>query len=290
MPAYKIITDSTADLSQELVDRLGVHVIPMTFTMGEKSYLNTVDERDLKAHDFYELLRAGQTATTSQINAEYLKDQVRPYLDQGLDILYLVFSSGLSSTYSSVCIGAEDLRAAYPDRKIVVIDTLAASMGEGLLVYHAAMQQQAGKSLDEVAAWVEDNKLYLAHWFTVDDLHFLKRGGRVSPTAAVVGSLLSIKPILHVDNEGHLIPMEKVRGRKQSLKALVDHMEATGIDIQDQVVFISHGDCPEDCAQVEQMIRERLGVTTIYTNNIGPVIGSHSGPDTMAVFFLATQR
>ena len=290
MAEFQLITDSTTDLSRELVAEMDVHVIPMLFTVEDKSYWNTVDEKDMSAHAFYELLRGGKTATTSQVNSEYFKEQARPFLDAGQDVLYLAFSSGLSGTYNAACIGAEDLREEYPDRKIVVVDTLAASMGEGLLVYHAAKLRKGGKALEEVAKWVEDNRLNLAHWFTVDDLHFLKRGGRVSSTAAVVGSMLSIKPILHVDDEGHLIPMEKVRGRRQSLKALVDHMEKTAIEPENQVVFISHGDVPEDCKLVESMIRERCGVKTVYTNNIGPVVGSHSGPGTMALFFLANHR
>ena len=290
MAEFQLITDSTTDLSRELVAEMDVHVIPMLFTVEDKSYWNTVDEKDMSAHAFYELLRGGKNATTSQVNSEYFKEQARPFLDAGRDVLYLAFSSGLSGTYNAACIGAEDLREEYPDRKIVVVDTLAASMGEGLLVYHAAKLRKEGKTLEEVAKWVEDNRLNLAHWFTVDDLHFLKRGGRVSSTAAVVGSMLSIKPILHVDDEGHLIPMEKVRGRRQSLKALVDHMEKTAIEPENQVVFISHGDVPEDCKLVENMVRERLGVQTVYTNNIGPVVGSHSGPGTMALFFLAKHR
>lgn len=287
---YKIITDSTSDLSQELVSQMNVHIIPMIYTIDGKDYHNTVDEKELSAHDFYDLMRNGKSTSTVQINGEIFKNEVRQYLDAGLDILYLVFSSGLSGTYNSVKIASDDLKEEYPDRKIIIVDTLAASMGEGLLVYYADELYKQGKTIEETAKWVEDNRLHLSHWFTVDDLYFLKRGGRVSATAAVVGTLLSIKPILHVDNEGHLIMMEKARGRKQSLKALVNHMEKTAINPEKQTIFISHGDCPEDCEYIKQLVKERFGIEKIYTNNIGPVIGSHSGPNTMALYFLAEKR
>ncbi|MEG0035300.1 MAG: DegV family protein [Oscillospiraceae bacterium] len=290
MQNYKIITDSTSDLTVELIEELGLHIIPMIYTVDGRDYTNTPDEKDLSSHDFYEMLRNGKTSMTTQIHGEFFKDQVKPYLDSGLDILYLCFSSGLSSTYNSICIAAEDLREAYPNRKIIIVDSLSASMGEGLLAYHTVMQQKAGKSIEEAAKWVEENKLHLAHWFTVSDLNHLKRGGRISGAAALVGTMLNIKPVLHVDNEGHLIPVEKVRGRRRSLDALVEHMEKTAIDPRTQVIFISHGDALEDAKYVEKLVRERFGVETIYINPIGPVIGSHSGPGTIALFFLATQR
>jgi len=290
MSNYKIVTDSTTDLSAEMVDNLGLHIIPMHYTIDGRDYINTPDERDLSSHDFYEMLRAGKTSMTAQINGEAFKDEVRPYLNSGMDILYLCFSSGLSSTYNSIHIASLDLKKDFPERKIIIIDTLAASMGEGLIAYHAAMRQKQGMSIGDVASWVEENKLHLAHWFTVDDLNHLKRGGRVSGAAALVGTVLNIKPIMHVDDEGHLIPLEKVRGRRKSLEELVAHMEKTAINPAEQTVFISHGDAPEDAQYVEQLVRERMGVKTIYINSIGPVIGTHSGPGTMALFFLATQR
>lgn len=290
MPDYKIITDSTSDLPASLVQELELHVIPMLYTVGGKDYLNTPDERFLSSHDFYEMLRTGKVSTTTQINGEVFKDEFRPYLLEGVDILYLGFSSGLSSTFSSVLIASQDLKDEFPDRKIVVIDTLAASMGEGLIVYHAAARKKQGMSINEVASWVEENKLHLAHWFTVDDLNHLRRGGRVSGAAAFVGTMLNIKPVLHVDNEGHLIPVEKVRGRRKSLEALVSHMENSALKPEEQTVFISHGDAPDDAAYLEKLVRERFGVKSVYINPIGPVIGSHSGPGTVALFFLATKR
>ena len=290
MSNYKIVTDSTSDLPAFLVEELELHVIPMLYTVDGKDYLNTPDERYLSSHDFYELLRAGKTSTTTQINGEIFKDEVRPYLQEGLDVLYLGFSSGLSSTFNSIKLATEDLKEEFPDRKIILVDTLAASMGEGLIVWHAATRKKQGMSIDEVAAWVESNKLNLAHWFTVDDLNHLKRGGRVSGAAAFVGTMLNIKPVLHVDDDGHLIPVDKIRGRRKSLEELVAHMEKTAVYPAEQTVFISHGDSLDDAKYVEALVRERMGVQTIYINPIGPVIGSHSGPGTIALFFLATKR
>ena len=203
---------------------------------------------------------------------------------------YLCFSSGLSSTFQNANIAVEDLKEQFPDRTVLVVDSLCASMGEGLFCYLCAQQKAAGKSMEEVRDYAESIKLNLCHWFTVDDLNHLKRGGRISSTTALVGTMLSIKPVMHVDNEGHLIPMAKVRGRKASLTALVDHMEATAIDPQNQTIFISHGDCLEDAQFVADEIRKRMGVTDIRMNYIGPVIGSHSGPGTVALFFLGKER
>ncbi len=290
MANYKLTTDSTTDLSPELVEELELHIIPMHFTIDGKDYRNTPDEKDLSSHEFYELLRNGKTSLTTQINGETFKDEVRQYLDAGLDILHLCFSSGLSSTYNSIRLAAEDLKEEYPDRKIIIIDTLSESMGEGLLAYHAAQRRKQGMSIEDVAAWVEENKFHMAHWFTVDDLNFLKRGGRLSGAAAFFGTVLNVKPVLNSDNEGHLIPREKVRGRRKSLDALISHMEKTAINPSEQVVFISHGDALEDAQYVERQVRERFGVKTTYINPIGPVIGSHSGPGTVALFFLATER
>lgn len=290
MSDYKITTDSTTDITPELVDELELHVIPMIFTVDGKDYRNTPDNKDLDPHEFYEMLRNGKQSLTTQINGETFKDEVRPFLDNGLDVLHLCFSSGLSSTYNSIRLAAEDLLEEYPDRKIIIVDTLAASMGEGLIVYHAGVLRKQGKSIDEVAAWVEENKLKLAHWFTVDDLNFLKRGGRLSGAAAFFGTVLNIKPVLHVDDEGHLIPIDRIRGRRKSLECLVDHMAKTAVNPSEQVIFISHGDALEDAQYVEKLVRERFGVKTVYMNHIGPVIGSHSGPGTVALFFLAEKR
>lgn len=290
MNPYKIITDSTTDLSPSMVDALDLHVIPMHFTVDGCDYLNTPDEKQLSSHDFYALLRSGKSSTTAQINGEVFKDELRPYLSQGLDVIYLGFSSGLSSTFNSARLAAVELAEEFPDRKVLMVDTLSASMGEGLLVWHAVQQKRAGLDIDALAAWVEENRLHLAHWFTVDDLNHLKRGGRVSGAAALVGTMLNIKPVLHVDDEGHLIPVSKVRGRRNSLEELVNHMKETAVEPASQTVFISHGDAPQDAEYVAKLVRERLGVTQIFMNPIGPVVGTHSGPGTVALFFLATKR
>lgn len=290
LKTYQLVTDATSDLPLELVGKLDVHVIPMHCAIDGEDYLITSDNRNLSSHDFYEMLRAGRVSTTTQINGETFKDEVRPFLKQGLDVLYICFSSGLSSTYNSARIAVEDLREEFPGRKIVAIDSLSATGGEGLLVYHAAKRAEAGMPFDELAKWIEDNKLHLAHWFTVDDLKFLKRGGRISSTAALVGTVLSVKPVLHVDNEGKLIPIDKVRGRRKSLEELVAHMEKSAIAPADQTVFISHGDTPEDAAYIEKLVQEKFGVKDVFTGPVGPVVGSHGGPGIICLFFLADKR
>ncbi|MEG2679532.1 MAG: DegV family protein, partial [Oscillospiraceae bacterium] len=255
-----------------------------------KTYQNHPDNRDMDPKLFYELLRNEERATTAAVNVADYTELLTPILQSGKDVLILVFSSGLSATYQSACLAAGELSEEFPDRKIMTVDTLAASLGQGLLVWHAAQLKNAGKSMEEVAQWVEENKLHLCHWFTVDDLHFLKRGGRVSAATAVLGTMLSIKPVMHVDNEGHLINMAKARGRKASMVALVDNMEKTAIDPANQMVFLSHGDCLEDAQKVADMVKERMGVKEVILNNVGPVIGAHSGPGTLALFFLGTER
>ena len=216
---------------------------------------------------------------------------MRGLLEQGRDILYLGFSSGLSGTFEATELLMKQLAGEFPDRKLYAVDTLAASGGQGLLVWHAVQRARAGSSIDEVRDWVEANKLHLAHWFTVDDLMFLFRGGRVSRTSAWAGTMLNIKPVMHVDDEGRLIPMSKVRGRKKSLNALVDHMEKTAIaPIGEQMVFITHGDCLEDAEYVADQVKSRFGVKEVVINYVDPVIGAHSGPGTMALFFLANER
>lgn len=291
--SFELVTDSCCNLAEETIDRYGLHVLPLTFMAdGEdtvyQSYLKG-EKTDLS--QFYKMMRDGKVFRTSLPNLSNTEALFRSLLDAGRDILYLGFSSGLSGTYEATELLAKQLRGEYPDRKIYTVDTLAASGGQGLLVWHACQHAEAGEGIDAVHDWVEGNKLRLAHWFTVDDLMFLWRGGRVSKTSAWAGTLLNIKPVLHVDDEGHLIPMEKVRGRKKSLTALLNHMEKTGTQpLADQMVFITHGDCLEEAQWLEQQIRERFGVRNIVVNCIDPVIGAHSGPGTMALFFLASSR
>ena len=290
MSEYVLITDSSADLSQEMVQELGVTVLPLSFTIQGKTYRNYPDNREMDLPLFYDMLRAGELATTSAVNVAEYTQAVEPILQEGKDVLILAFSSGLSSTYQASVLAAGELREKYPDRKIYTVDTLCASLGQGLLVYLAAQEQRKGKSIEEVRDWAEETKLHLCHQFTVDDLHFLKRGGRISATTAVVGSMLQIKPVLHVDNEGHLINIGKARGRQASLKALVDKMEKTVTEEGRKTVFISHGDCRKGAVTVADMVRERFGTQDIRINFVGPVIGAHSGPGTLALFYLGTER
>ena len=290
MSEYVLITDSSADLSQEMVQELGVTVLPLSFTIQGKIYRNYPDNREMDLPLFYDMLRAGELATTSAVNVAEYTQAVEPILQEGKDVLILAFSSGLSSTYQASVLAAGELREKYPDRKIYTVDTLCASLGQGLLVYLAVQEQRKGRSIEEVRDWAESTKLHLCHQFTVDDLHFLKRGGRISATTAVVGSMLQIKPVLHVDNEGHLINIGKARGRQASLKALVDKMEKTVTEEGRKTVFISHGDCRKDAVTVADMVRERFGTQDIRINYVGPVIGAHSGPGTLALFYLGTER
>ncbi len=290
MCEYVLFSDATADLSQQMVEELKIEIIPLLFNLDGTAFHNYPDNHELDPAVFYDKLRTGSLCTTSQINSVTFEEYFTPVLEQGKDILYLAFSSGLSGTYQSACIAAAELSERFPQRTVRVVDTLSASMGEGLVVYMAAKLCQQGKPLDEVADWVEQNKQKICQWFTVDDLMFLKRGGRVSSTAAIVGSMLGIKPVLHVDSEGHLIPMQKVRGRKASLDALVARMQQTAIDPETNAIFISHGDCEADANYVADCLREKLGAKNIFINFIGPVIGAHSGPGTVALFFVGSER
>ncbi len=290
MKDFVIYTDSTADLSLELIEEMGIKIVPFEFTIREKAYLDYPDRRELSIKDFYNLVREGHQATTSLVNVERFLEIFEPELQAGNDVLYIVFSSGLTGSVSCAMTAMQILNEKYPDNKFIVIDSLAASMGQGLLAYLAVQQKRSGKSMEEVAAWVEDNRNNLCHWFTVDDLGHLRRGGRVSAAAAILGSMLNIKPVLHVDNEGHLIPMQKVRGRQASLLALADKIGKTAIDPQNQTIFISHGDCLEDCKWLASEIKRQYGVKQIYLNYIGPVIGAHAGPGTVALFFYGSAK
>lgn len=286
MNEFVIFTDSSSDLPQALADNLGVIVIPLEVNMEGDLRLN--NEIDIK--EFYAYLRAKHGAKTSAINIDRFTEAFEPYLAKGKDVLYIAFSSGLSATYMAAKNAAEDLAEKYTDAKVVVVDSLCASLGQGLLVKLAADKKNSGATIDEVSAYVEETKPHLAHWFTVEDLFFLKRGGRVSAATAVVGTMLQIKPVLHVDDEGKLVSVEKARGRQGSIKALFDKMKETAIDPENQTVYISHGDCYDDAKKLADMITAELGVTDILISEIGPVIGAHSGPGTVALFFLGSNR
>ena len=290
MRDYIIFTDSGADLSDSMVKEWGVEIIPILFLFGTQSFEGWPDEREITFKEFYRRLREGETSSTSQVNITDYIEYFTPYLAQGKDILYIGLSSGLSGTLNSARLAVEELSVKHPEASIKAIDSLGASLGQGMLVWHAVQMKKQGKPLAEIAGWLEENLLKAAMWFTVDDLNFLRRGGRLSAGAAILGGMLNIKPVLHVDNAGKLIPMEKVRGRKASFTALLDHMEKTGVDIAGQTIFLSHGDCLEDAEGIAAEIRSRFGVKEVMLSYIGPVVGSHSGPGTIALFYMGTHR
>ena len=290
MRNYIIMTDSCCDMTAAMAKELELEVLPLSLNMSQDIYRNWLDGREIGFEEFYARIRAGETATTSAVSVGEFEDAMRPILAQGKDILCINFSSALSTTYQSAAIAAGDLRLEFPEAKIFVVDSLCASLGQGLLLYLCAQQKREGRSIGEVRAYAEATKGNICHWFTVDDLNHLYRGGRISAATALFGTMLSIKPVMHVDDGGRLIPVSKARGRKASLTALVDRMAATAIDPENQTVFISHGDCLTDAEFVAEEVRRRLGVKTVRINYVGPVIGNHSGPGTMALFFLGKER
>ena len=290
MRDYVIMTDSCCDLTDQMARELELEVLPLTMHMDGQDYPNDLAGTAISNQEFYKRIRAGKLATTSAVNVGQFQDAMRRVLESGRDIVCVCFSSALSTTYQSAVIAAEDLRAEFPEAEIHVVDSLSASLGQGLLLYLAVEQKRKGLTAAELAKWVEDNRLTVCHWFTVDDLNFLKRGGRCSATTALLGTMLSIKPIMHTSDEGKLVPVSKARGRKAAIAALLDKIEALGIHPEKQTMFICHADCEEDAKAVAQTIQDRFGTPTVHINYIGPVIGSHTGPNTMGIFFVGTQR
>lgn len=290
MKEFVIVTDTTTDLPRDYVEKHHLYMMSLPYTLEGTSY---TWEKPMPVKDFYDKMHAGSLPTTSQANPEEAALLYESILkDNDVDILHIAFSSGLSGSFNSCRIASADVCEKYPDHRIVVVDSLAATLGQGLLVYKAVQLKEAGKSLDEVAAWVEENKYHLVHNFTVDDLFHLHRGGRLSKTAAIVGTMINLKPVLHVDDEGHLVMLSKVRGRKKSLIGLVDCMEKQLGDWKDKndIIFISHGDCPEDAQFVADLIKERFGYENFMIDYIGATIGAHSGPGTVALFYLGDHR
>ena len=287
MSNYCIVTDSGSDLNQAMIHKLNITVVPLMVNFKGATQPDNVDAG---ISDFYDGLRAGEVATTSAINPSGWEEKIEPMLAAGQDVLVIAFSSGLSTTYQSAVIAAGELAEKYPERNIRVVDSLCASLGQGLLVWYACQKRDAGLTLDELTAWLEENNLHLCHWFTVDDLMYLKRGGRVSAATALVGTMLQIKPVLHVDDEGHLINVAKARGRKASIEALAKKLGELGLPGENSTVFISHGDCVEDAKLLEAILKERYGVQEVIIGHVGAVIGSHSGPGTLALFFLGEHR
>ena len=287
MRDYVITVNSTIDLPKEWLAERGVPVAPLKYTIDGETY---TDMEGLSAKEFFAKLREGKMSVTSQVNPEEAAAMLEPYVKEGKDVLHLGFSSGLSGTLNSMRIGAEMLQEKYPDAKIIVIDTLCACLGEGILLYYALKEKAKGKTIEEVAQWAEENKLHVCHNVTVDDLNHLHRGGRVSKTTAVIGTLVQIKPIIHMDDEGRLQVIGKERGRKKSLNKIVDMAEEQSKGWENDIVMITHGDCIEDAEYVAKLVREKMGIDNILINNIGTVIGSHTGPGVVAVFCMGNKR
>ena len=287
MNEFVIVSDSTVDLPKEYLQSKQVPIISLSYIMDGVTY----EEMDGLSHkEFFEKLRAGSLPTTSQINPEQAREALEPFAKEGKDILYIGFSSGLSGSYNSVRMAAEVLKEEYPDINIIAIDSLCACMGEGLLLYKALELKEHGMSMEEIAKWVEANKLHICHNVTVDDLNHLHRGGRISKTTAVVGSMIKIKPIIHMSDEGKLVVIGKERGRKKSLVSIVDRMEKQMQGYDNDIVMITHGDCIEDAEFVKKQVEERFGIHNVMINGIGSVIGSHTGAGVVAVFFMGDKR
>ncbi len=289
MPDYIIMTDSSCDLPAEVAEEFGIPALPLSTEIGGKTYQNHIDGSGVDIQWFYAQLREKHPATTSAVNMQDFSARMEEILKTGRDILYLGFSSGLSSTYEAGAMAAAELAVKYPERKIFTVDTLCASLGQGLLVYLTAQERERGCTIEEARDFAERTKLHICHWFTVDDLFHLKRGGRVSAAVAVVGSMLGIKPVMHVDNEGHLINMEKARGRRRAIERLAEKAAELGTELAGQTLFISHGDCIDDVRYLEERLHA-LGVKKTLVNYVGPVIGAHSGPGTLALFFVGRER
>jgi DegV family protein with EDD domain len=283
---YKLVTDSCIDLPASLANELELVVMPMKVTVKGKEYYNYLDNREISPREFYDLLREQNTAITSQLNPFDFEEVFTPYLQKGMDILYLSFSSALSGTFNSSVIAQKELQEKFPDRKIYVLDTLSASMGMGLLVTLAARKKLEGKTIEEVKLYVEETRLNISHLFTVSDLGHLSRGGRLSASSLILGNLLNIKPLLHVNTSGELKVYGKARGRFKSLNNLISRMSETFDKENNSIIYISHGDCIDDAIYVKNTIKEKLNLTDVdfLINPIGPVIGAHSGVNTLAIF------
>lgn len=289
MRDYVIATDSCCDFDDNLIRELDITVIPLSVQLGQDHFRNLAGEMP-PSGAFYARLRKGESVRTSAPNVEAFKDAFRPFLEAGKDVLYLGFSSALSATCQNAAMAARELEEAFPQGKVVTMDTLCASLGQGMLVDLAVQEKRQGKTLEEVAAFVQETIPHLCHWFTVGDLSQLRRGGRLSAGKAIMGNLLHIKPVLHVDDQGRLVPVEQVKGRKKSIEALLRHMEETAEDPASQRVYISHGDCEKEAEALAVAVQNRLGVASVTIGDVGPVIGAHAGAGTLALFFLGKAR
>ena len=285
MADFKIVTDSGCDFTLAELEQMNVGRAPLSVLF--KGELHPDFATDAERKMLYDGVREGEMPTTSAVNPEGWADVMRPALEAGQDLLCLAFSSGLSTTYQSAVIAAEELKEEYPERTIRVVDTLCAALGQGLLVWHACKHRDAGESLEDVAAWVEANKLNICHWVTVEDLNHLKRGGRVSAATALVGTMLNIKPIITVNEEGKLVSTAKARGRK----AAIDYVAKKAGEATDKdMVFIGHGDCLEDAEACAKILKEKYGVKNVHIGYIGAVVGAHTGPGVLVTFYLGEKR
>ena len=289
MRYYTIVTDSSCDLPAPLLEKMGIRVVPLAVNLDGKTYFNYPDGRAIGFEEYYAQLRSGKQATTSAVNMSLFRTVMEAELIAGHDVLYLGFSSGLSGTFNAGAMAARELQEEYPEFELIAVDTLCACMGQGLLVYLAALEKAGGKSMHEVRDFVEAQKLHICHWYIVDDLQHLKRGGRIGGTTARLGTMLNIKPVMNMDNEGKLAAVSKARGRAAALRALVEKMGEQAIEPEKQTVFIAHADCYDDAHKVAEMVHERFGSKSLI-NYIGPVIGAHAGPGTVALFFVGKER
>ena len=287
MKDYIVTVNSTVDVPKEWLKERGVPFIPLKYTIDGETYQ---DMMGLSAREFFDKLREGKMSVTSQVNPQEAKEALEPFLKEGKDVLHLAFSSGLSGTCASMRLAAEELKEKYPEREIIVVDTLCACMGEALLLYYVLKRKSEGLTIQEAAEWAEEHKLNICHNVTIDDLHHLQRGGRVSKTAAVFGTMVQIKPMIHMDNEGKLQVIGKERGRKKSLQKIVERSAGQSKGYENDLVMITHGDCIEDAEYVAELVRRKMGITNILINNIGTVIGSHTGPGVVAVFCMGDIR
>lgn len=284
-----IFTDSCCDLPINFVKENNIQVMALRVNLKGEEIPDDLGQ-SINYKDFYRRIRNGEMSTTSQANVGEFQESFQKYVDEGYSIVYIGFSSALSGCVNSARLAVENIKLDNENADITIIDSKSASMGLGLLVYYASKMLKEGKGKDEIVNWIEENKLKVNHWFTVDDLNHLKRGGRVSSSVAIVGTMLSIKPIMHVDDEGRLIPVSKVKGRKKSIKVLQEKIVEKIVNPEEQVIFISHGDCLEEAEHLKELIISEIKVKDVIINNVGPVIGSHSGPGTMALFFIGNSR
>ncbi|MGI6046061.1 MAG: DegV family protein [Eggerthellaceae bacterium] len=287
---FEIVADTSCNLPFSLVKELGLHIIPLNFYVDGVEHQSYLKDSAADLAPFYDMMREGKVITTSLPNILSTEEEFKEILDAGSDLLYIGFSSAMSGTFAAISMILDRLRESYPNQKIYYVDTLAASAGIGLLIYYAVLHANEGKSIEEVRDWVEDNKLKVGHWFTVDDLMFLLRGGRVKKSAAFAGTLLKVKPVLHVDDEGRLIPIEKVRGRKKSLDMLVENFLKYAVEPYTFETFLVHGDCLDDARYVADEVVKRAQIKEPIISQLDPVIGAHAGPGTVAFFFFAKKR